>query len=773
VAIHWTTPVWLWPLLLIVATGAVLWTIRAYRQTRPAVSTRLTRLLSGLRMAALLLLVLAVAGPVLSRLQVSMRPAEVAVILEDSGSMRIRDAGGDTLRDRWSAGLAVAASVDSVLGAERQSVRPVFLRGNGLLPVSEFRLGDPVIGAPAGHGTNLGDLCRQAADRLAGRPVRAIVIVSDGQETAAGWRARDRRVRRTPQPAETLFVVGVGDAAGPPDRVLRDLRYPDSAYVGDEVEVAFAVDHRYLGSEGGDDRSRRITARLTGPEGLVAEETVTSAEKLVPFVMNFSPHGEGLRSYELSVDVLDNERFPANNKASLAIHVRRERARVLLLSNRPSWDVRFLAQAAVQEQRVALAVVHPTIDGLVFADSLTPWVEPSDVAGWMTWDAVVLTGWTGSLASLDWTVLGQAVEQGLGLMVTAGSSSGPGGGPVPLAPPATLASFLPVRIAAWRWFQGPFFVRVPGAALGHPILGGVGTETGDDAGSVGAWAALPPLDQVVAVSAGPGAEVLLNGEARQGGGTAPARCLLAVAGRGQGRVVWFGGRSLWELAFWEQGREMSDTVTKGHIGRLLARNMLVWTAEGNTESGLEFTGRQTFFQAGEPIRLGARWRDMRGQPVSDRALSLVLRGGAAAADSLRERTYGLHRSEDSPGQAEVELPPLAAGRYSVQLIGAGEPPVLGRREDLIVADNNIEMTQVRMDRRRLTQLAARGGGKFYDAGDPGDRRALWADLAAVAWHGDQVEKRHRWDIRAGWSLLLVVVVLLGVEWYLRRRHGLL
>ena len=109
-AIHWTSPVWLWPLLLIVATGAVLWTIRVYGQTRPRVTPRLTRVLVSLRVTALLLLVLALAGPVLSRLQVQTRPAAVAVILEDSGSMRIHDAAGDTVQDRWSLGLVVAAS---------------------------------------------------------------------------------------------------------------------------------------------------------------------------------------------------------------------------------------------------------------------------------------------------------------------------------------------------------------------------------------------------------------------------------------------------------------------------------------------------------------------------------------------------------------------------------------------------------------------------------------------------------------------------------------
>ncbi len=775
-SIHWSTPVWMWPLLLVIAAGAVLWAVRAYGQTLPRPTRQLERTLVVLRSVVFLLLILAIAGPVLSRLLTRTRPAELALVLEDSGSMLIRDAGADSAQGRWDKALVVAARLDSALSELDLPVSTVVVRGNGLAAIAEFRLDDPVITEPVGHGTNLGALRRQVADRLAGRPVRATVVLSDGQETG-GWSGGARRQAARTGLAQPLFVVGVGDENGPPDRVLKDLRYPDTAYEGDQVVVEFAVDHRYLGGEGGFDGERDITARLVGPDGsdeVVAEVTVRSDQKLVPFEITFSPQSVGLQAYQLEVEVLDNERFPANNKASLAVNVRQERARILMLTSMPSWDVRFLAQAAALEQRISLTVVHPSDRGMVYADSLTDWREPQDTTQWLQWDAVVLTGWRGATAALDWDILGQAVEQGLGLLVMAGSSSGPGGGPVPFPPPAGLVELLPIQVNAWRWLPGPFFVGVPAAVGGHPILGGVGlAQSGNQNDDALGLASLPPVAQVVEVAAGAGVEVLLTGQARRPDAGGVDLVMLAVAGRGQGRVAWFGGRHLWELAFWESSRGNQADPSEVHPGRRLARNLLVWSAAGMEESGLAFTGRQTFFQEGEPIRLGAQWRDMRGRPVSDRQLSLVLRGGDAPADSLREQTFTLNKSAARPGLAEVELPPLAPGRYTVQLIGAGDPPVLGRQEVLIVADHSIEMTQVRMDRRRLTQLAAQGGGRFYDAGSDSDLRSLVSDLLAVDWAGDQVSERRRLDIRAGWPLLVLVVILLGIEWYLRRRHGLL
>ncbi len=783
--VHWSTPAWMWPLLLIVAAGAVLWALRAYDRTIPRPPVRLLRILRALRSAVFILLVAAIAGPVFSLLRSERVPAGLVVVLEDSGSMAIRDnddpalgEGGDPV-SRWEGALAWASVLDSVFSRHQPPVDVVFLRGNGLDPVREFRLDDAVIPPPTSHGTDLGKLLRQARDRMAGRSVRTMILISDGQETR-GPAAVSRHTASDGSLGEVavqgavaaidLRVVGVGDPLGTADRIIKDLRYPDTAYEGDEVLVEFSVDHRFsTGSVGSS-----LQARLVGDEGVVAEKTVPVTGRVVSVSLGFKPAASGLQVYRLEVSPLDNERFLDNNRASLAIDVRKERSRLLLLTGSPGWDVRFLVQAAESEERIQLEVVYPSADGLAFADSMNPWIAPVEAVGWAAWDGVIISDWTGALAGMDWRPLRAAVEGGLGLLVVPGAdSAGPQG---LVAPPSSLAGLLPVQVSGWRWISGPLFATVASSQAGHPILEGL-QEAGAMMSGTG-LVTLPPLRRMVATGPRSGATVLMMGRRRENAAGRADLPLLVIDGLGAGRVAWFGGRNLWELAFWDPSHAstaFSGTVSGGRDspGRRLLRNLLVWTSAGEENSGLVFTGRQNVFQEGERIRLAAQWRDMRGRPVLDQKLSLQLRHGASEADSSRVRTFALSRRDGASGFAEVVLPPLPPGRYSVQLVGEGDPPVTGKVESLVVTGHSIEATQVRMDRRRLVQMAARGRGGFSMAASSGARTELIDDLFTQDWSGEEVARRNRLDFWSGWPFLGLVTLLLGLEWFLRRRHGLL
>jgi len=776
----------MWPLLLVLAVGAVSLTVWAYRQTWPNPSAKLGRVLVTLRSTALVLLVLAVGGPVISTIRnVEERP-DLVFVFEDSASMAIPDAGevaldmtdGPEAENRWARAQDLASRVDSSLAVIQPDFQTVFLRGNGVRSLGEFSREDLEIDAPIAQGTDLGRLLRQVRDYAAGRPARAIVLFSDGQETVGqGLFSTDSRMGQRISSgvrgggSAPLIAVGVGDPRGPADRVLKDLRYPGTAYQGDEVVVELAVDHRFTGALS----LPPVTARLHGPDGVIAEITAPIVGDVTPLELVFRPKSVGPQVYHLEISALENERFLENNEVSLAIDVRQERARLLLLCDRPNWDVRFLAQAAAREQRLAVSMVYSHSSGLVYADSLVPWHEPATVEEWAEWDGVILMGWGGRLAELDWARLASATEGGLGLLVLPENPQGIRAAPLTRAS-AALLDLLPVEARSGRWMPGSYSLQAGNRALGHSILEGLIDPGGSAPGTVGLGLnELPPLREVILAGPRQGAQVLLSarGKARTGQSTS-AIPVLVVSSRGSGRMAWFGGRNLWELAFWESdnpggvvGREAEQ------VARRLLRNLLIWTAEGEKERELAFSGRRPSYQEGERIRLSAIWRDLRGQPVTGRKLSLSLSGSAPEGAEVGERTFPLVELTGNPGTAEVVLPPLPPGAYSIQLIGQGNPPVLSRRENLVVTRYSIESTQVRQDPRRLRQLAAGAGDSYVDGHSQEALEEVLDLLNGLDWSGNVRKNRARLDLLSGWPFLAAVTLLLGLEWFLRRRNGML
>ena len=433
---------------------------------------------------------------------------------------------------------------------------------------------------PGAFGTDLNTLRRQAVEAGMGRSVRGLLLLSDGQETRHG-----EPVAAAGQ-GPPLVAVGLGDVAGPADRIIKDLRYPGTVYRDTEMLIELVVDHRFAGSG----QLPPVQVTLSGPGGVLATEEVPVTGPLVPVELMIRPQTTGPQLYQLQVSALDNERFLENNVASLAVDVRQDRAEVLLLTDRPGWDVRFLTLAAAREPRLSLTRIYSGPSGLVHADSLVAWTEPRSVQEWSRWDGVVLSGWSGPLAGLDWELLGRAMQAGLGLLVLpADGATDPALRFAP--PPRGLAGLLPARLDDFRWKQSPTGnapITAPAAARTHVILEGIPLDGRTGAG----WESLPPLGAWLPVDALPGSRVLLEvDQSRMPGYPAQAAPLVVVAERGQGRSGWYGGWGLWEQSFWNpDGGRIEAAGDEGHAARMLARNLLVWVAEGEAERQLAFAG---------------------------------------------------------------------------------------------------------------------------------------------------------------------------------------
>ncbi len=746
----WSIPPVLGPVLVVFAMAAGLLIRRLYRDTEPGATTPRRRLLTGLRTAAIILLIFALAGPALLRtLRRSVGPS-VIVVVEDSASMALRDAPGGI--SRWERAGRLAAIADSLLAFHAPGIDAVFMRGNGLTGAGAWRRdrggSDSGASIPVARGTDLRGLISDLAKSRSDRSLKAMIVLTDGHETDSDAGSAGL----APAMGINTLLVGIGDPEGPPDLMLQDLHYPDTAFQGDEIVVEATIGLRMMSPE---ETARRVTLHLVqdGDTLTTVAADPTPGDQSVRLELSFEARRPGLNLFDLTVESADNERYLANNQASLAIAVRQERSRLLLLTGRPGWNVRVLAGAALSESRLTLDVAYPGPSGFVIADSLGSWEPPQTVEAWAEWDGVVLTGTIGLDDRVSWRTLAGAVRNGLGLLVLPPFEIG--------GTDRELVALLPV--SEWESGRdGQWLPTMTEGVLAHPLLSHLGT--GEDGGG---FADLPPLSLLVPVSAAVDATELLSASSLRGG--AASRPLLLTGKAGAGTVTLFTSPDLWSLCRWQPPAGFAEN--REHAAVRLARNMLVWTALGRSLAGVTIAGHRNLYREGESITLETQGRDMRGD---DRGRPVSLRLTRLDGDvGVEAGTYHLEDVPGRPGRSRAALPLLPPARYQVQPIYAGTDSAAGPARPFVVVSSSLEEMQTWQDRRHLRGLARNWGGPFLDGNDESVIAHLSDALAAMDWSAATVEAESRSSLWAGWPLFLAVAMLLSLEWYLRRSEGML
>lgn len=729
--LQWLLPGWAWPLLLLAAVACVLWSRRIYATTTPAPSPGVRRLLLSLRVAACLLVLAALARPLLVVQRDHQDRAVVAIVLEDSGSMALVDSPPQP--SRWQQAVMLAAEVDSALALASEHCEVVVMRGNGRNALRETDLASAVIDTPRAVGSDLAFLVSQTQQQLLARPLRGIVVLTDGHSD-------DTRIT-VGVSGVPIWFVGIGDLVGPPDRRIVDLRYPDVVHEREPLVIEVLVGQEAVGTTVEDS----LVVRLWH-EGDIVNEMAGRAADVTRWELRWTPQEAGLAVLDVEVVPFVNERFRANNRTTIAVDVQKERARLLLLGATAGWDGRFLAQAALFEPRVSLSIVRVGPSGPVFADSLTAWRAPLTAADWSRdWDGVILAGPPGELLPDGGDALSRAVADGVGLLMIGVSA---GSGPATRFWTSPLAAVAPVTGVDEAPRFGEYPVVCSGDARVHPLLA--------DLNAAFSESSLPPLRALMPVRPRSGAEMLL---------TSGGRPVLVAGDPRQGRVLWFGGSPLWELAFWQ--RSGGDPVAET-LGRRLLRRMAVWTALGDQAGGVTLLGQRMVVEEGEPLDVAVRWRDLRGDAVVGHGVSVEVSGNGQPG-----RQYGLVPDPTRPGVSVGSLPPLAPGRWDLVPRGDGDPEVVGAARQIVVTRTEREHKQVRQDRRTLRQIAARLEGVAFDSSVQEDRDRLLADLGNLDLRPDRTPQWSRYELMAGWGWLGAVTALLGAEWLIRRRRGLL
>lgn len=422
-------PGWVW-LLAIVAIGV--FAVASYRGLDAPIRRR--GFLAGLRAALLLMLVTCVAGPMLELPREEVEPDWVAVLVDRSRSMNVRDgADGVDGRERREATLRKVLDEAGEPWRDPGRSRRVLWLGfgdgaNELEPVeadpdvdraSPVRLDDP-----DGWRTMLSNAMDEALRRTAGRPLAGIVLLSDGRTEVPPDRELVRRLTAAAAPVQVV-PLGAADPIG--DAAVARIEAPRRAFLQDAVPVVVRLDNR--GREGEatielvDEDDGRVLDSTTidlDPDSASVIETVLTARPV--------PGGEaGSRRWAVRITG-DTDLVPENDTSGFVVELVDRPLRVLYIEGGPRWEYRYLKNLLVREPSIESSVMLLSADRDFAQEGNTPLARlPRDADEFARFDLVILGDLpSGFLTEARQAAIRELVERrGGGLVLLGGPRSMP------------------------------------------------------------------------------------------------------------------------------------------------------------------------------------------------------------------------------------------------------------------------------------------------------------------------------------------------------------
>jgi uncharacterized membrane protein len=741
---------------LVLAVGAVLlalslsaWSVR--RQRRFSVRA----LLFTLRALAALGVLIVVLQPAVQLRNVTLIPNHVVLLVDRSRSMAVREDRQGPSRLRRAVTM-LARSKGRIASWRRRRVVDRYSFGGPVLPIQ----GDPARLEAKEPVTRIRSALARVRQLYKGKDLAGVVLVSDGIDNGRfGVRALSADARRflagLDAPVHTVWV-------GSPtikDVAVTEVHSDAFAFVRNAVRVEADVTVHGLTL----DRLPVQLEELSG--GVVAQKEIKLEPGRASYRARFDfvPQRVGRYVYTVSTPVQAGEALPGNNHRSFVVKVIRDRIRVLQVCGRPSWDERFLRRLLKRDPNIDLISFFilrtPTDLSLVPTSELSLIPFPTEELFEKelgSFDLVLLQNFNYRPYGIGIYLphLRRFVEQGGGLAMIGGSLSFSSGGyhgtPVGQVLPVELLPDTgnPRHLVA----EEDFRPRLTPEGKKHPILqlGNTARETAQLLG------ALPPLAGVNLV-AGPveGATVLATHPVLRDAKRQPLP-VLATREVLKGRTLALTTDSSWHWAF--------HTVGAGGTRQAYDRfwrNAIRWLIRDPELRYLRVIVQRDAVPLGSPVHATIRAYNPDYSPASGIKVSYEIQrlpGGKGTAREARTTAEG-----DVP--LELTLPGEGAYRIRARATIGGRE----NQEDalVLVEPAGPEERNPQATPDLLKQLSDATSGQFLG------RVAELPELSFRDPRTVRVNWRRDVELWSRWWTLLACVLLLALEWLVRRRYGYL
>ena len=549
-------------------------------------------------------------------------------------------------------------------------------------------------------------------------PMREMILISDGVDNTG---ARPENRNSWPCP---VYTIGVGRSDENPDIILTGIEANEIAYAGQEMQVHVALRGPGMGGRIVQIHLRNQQRELVS-DSVVIPDLGLETEK----TLYFTPGEAGEILLAVSLEGPEDEFTTRNNQRELLVHVREQKQKILIIAGMPGPDLGVIRRLFERNKHLELTIrTQRNRSGYYEGDLTESDFKNSDLL-------VLLNIPSTNTAEKDWQKIFQLLRSNpLPLLLVIDRTADLTRFDIPSGWP-----FIPANGNTTGWI----LPKLTAAGKVHPIL------QIPDFNKLSDWEQLPPVLPGPNVTVLPGTETLMTGIPENGQKSIPL--ILSRASQGKRCVAILGSRFFrWQMFMWhaEDPKELFQ---------VFLMNCLNWlTSEDQSPVRLKL--KDQLCQAGASIEIRAEVYDESLHPMQKAHVNLDIRGPESAQFPMR--------SQDGGYVSQFRL--FSKGSYTVVADAR-----LGNREvgrdtaSLVISEFQPEFLQIRAQHDVLEKISEKSGGRFLLV----DSTSILPQL--LSFEPERLDRRIQIKIWHQPLFMGLVILLLGMEWWVRRRKGMI
>lgn len=759
--------------LLVALFVATIW---AYRSIRGRTGRGFRGILIFFRAVVLCLLAFCLLKPFLTIYQTSPDDSYLLVMVDQSKSMQVTDST-DAVTRLYRANELLFGEENGLL----EKLNAKFKVRLFAFDTTAKRIPSEPLKNADGESTDIPQAVNEALDDLQGIPLSGAVLLTDGADRSGVDIAKfAMQIREQKLPIHT---VGIGSKTGNPDLEIVKVDIPRTAeedfpiemwvtlkrkgFKGKKVNVQLTNDGQILKTESVDmDKDTSWMGQFHGTD----DPSDTKTERML---LKFTPRQAGTQRFEVHAELGEVEAVPQNNMKTFLLKVApTKRVKVLFVDGEPRYELGFIKRALKNDPNIQVTdrfltsiTTGKRFYGGTRAEAAHEFnFYPDQKEMLFDFDAIILGNVDASQftrAQLENT-LEFVRTRGGGLLMLGGSNSLGNHELSESFINTPIAKCLPVELELGAT-PTPLAPRRRGSQSGEnkgyklqltpdgkiETLMALATTPTENAER---WMRLPTLmgySRVKRAKAG----ALVLAEHPTDRNEFGKRILIATHNYNAGRVMVFTPHTSWRWQmhmpyeddsherFWRQVAKWLTTAPKEHIKLDIAK---------------------TAYSLKEPVIIEVTATDPQFELTNNAKLRAIV-----VDETGKRKEMKLEQVLGKDGFYTARFIPNRYGEYTVTATGTLDGENLGEQQSLFeVKTSYAEFSNAELDAEFLTTLAEGSGGTYYPIEEASE---LVNQIPLVESATSKITDVDIWDMPL---IFGAVIVLLGFEWFLRKRGGL-